>query len=170
MKRRVNWRARGTAVDHCLYFCAVKGRAVFDELLLADARSRQRQGLEMGHDIRRRGARHCTRASSVWLEVRKRLLKCHSTRPSYCRGWKKAGGFCGVQTRARPISTCLNLLQFRWILALRLDFISPQCSQKLQTSYTRSPECVLYPISVKFQQCLIVFPSLQSDTLPYEER
>lgn len=52
----------------------------------------------------------------------------------------------------------------------KLDFISPQCSQKLQTSYTRSPECVLYPISVKFQQCLIVFPSLQSDTLPYEER
>lgn len=30
-------------MDHCLYFCAVKGRAVFDELLLADARSRQQQ-------------------------------------------------------------------------------------------------------------------------------
>lgn len=33
----------GTALDHCLYFGAVKGWVVFDELLLADARSRQQQ-------------------------------------------------------------------------------------------------------------------------------
>lgn len=33
----------GTAADHCLYFGAVKGWVVFDELLLADARSRQQQ-------------------------------------------------------------------------------------------------------------------------------
>lgn len=30
-------------MDRCLYFCAVKGQAVFDELLLADAKSRQQQ-------------------------------------------------------------------------------------------------------------------------------
>lgn len=30
-------------MDRCLYFGAVKGWVVFDELLLADARSRQQQ-------------------------------------------------------------------------------------------------------------------------------
>lgn len=30
-------------MDHCLYFGAMKGWVVFDELLLADARSRQQQ-------------------------------------------------------------------------------------------------------------------------------
>lgn len=91
------------------------------------------------------------------LTVRKCLLKCHSARPSHCLGCKKAGWFCEVQTQASWISICWNLLWFQWIFSLKQDFISPQCYQKLQTSYICSPKCVLYPISVKFQQCLIVF-------------
>lgn len=55
----------GAAVDRCLYFGAMKGWVVLDELLLAGASSRQQPGLEMGCDIGPRGARHCPRASSI---------------------------------------------------------------------------------------------------------
>lgn len=34
-------------MDHCLYFGAMKGWVVFDELLLADARSRQQQAWKL---------------------------------------------------------------------------------------------------------------------------
>lgn len=62
----------GAAADRRLYsgategFWGVGGEVVFDELLLADARSGEQRGLEMGRDIRRE---RCSPASSGQLRL-----------------------------------------------------------------------------------------------------